>query len=249
MSAVSVSCALVVTCFGFLTGSTLAWAEVSARANEQIVEPVFREGSHWVFNIRSKAQSRESSFNIQWTLLYPAVNERWVFARQKPDNEAPPNTIMSIAGTTDTAWTGRDSRGPMRIRVSGTVFPLYVGKSWATEFDSADGSLIRCTHRAVTWEDVIVPAGPFRTLKIEDECRKSNQRVGSNEVASTENEQIFDAQPTVRAVRWYSPVAQNFVREVMYLQSPVVAENHFELINFKLAPLVSHADAQGRNPQ
>ena len=205
------------------SSSTMAEPVVSSSPRDEIHEPVFRAGSFWVFHITSRRQSEEVSLNLQWTLLYQNTKKLWVFSRRTPDSELPSNIPLPISGVTDTGWAGRDHGGDLPESLREPLFPLYVGKSWISETPLDNGTLHKCTSSAIAWEDVTVTAGIFHTIRIESECTT---------VGPTSTDAAFHA--ASRTTRWYSPLAQNFVREFIYFQSSPIAGTSFELIDYQL---------------
>jgi len=131
----------------------------------------------------------------------------------------------------DTDWnilvTGsRGSRPSALIRPSSEMlkFPMKPGGSYRSDYDMEtlpDSNIVR--HRRITrvvgWEDITVPAGKFRALRIESE--------GTVQVAAKPKpgRSILTA--------WYAPEARRWIRlEQEFGPNGITAE----LISYKIAP-------------
>ena len=208
---------------GWVTLSAISSVAHGSEMDDPVEAPVFKANSYWVYKIRSSSETGDSSLTLQWTLLYPNDQDAWVFSRARPDSANQPNTVRTITGVTDVAWSGRDSSGPDKPESSLLSFPLSVGKTWQSHFTSAsDPSKVNCSHRAIAWEETMTAAGSFRTLRIEYRCVKTKDAA----VAIGRPEEV------VRGTRWYAPTVQNLVREIM--QFPNGRFNSFDLHSFKL---------------
>jgi len=139
------------------------------------------------------------------------------------------------------------------------TFPLGVGKTWDLDYtddhpsNAAHKSERRELHyRAVGWEEVEVPAGKFRALKIEADGSWSGEVApktaatmttvaganGSTAAAQTVNVTARTVSGRLYAAVWYVPEARRFVKTVeeFYDTAGVRNErNTVELESYKLA--------------
>jgi hypothetical protein len=90
-----------------------------------------------------------------------------------------------------------------------TRFPLTVGKDWAYECEftsSPTPTRIKMSAKVIGWEEVTVPAGTYRALRIEHGGRWSRQLDFPSEGRSGEIQGGYEM--TV----WYSPAAKSIVK-------------------------------------
>jgi hypothetical protein len=84
------------------------------------------------------------------------------------------------------------------------AFPLEVGKTWEFEYSikAANGDSVsqKRTAKVESWEDVVVPAGHFKALKVVH----SGQYTRSTPTTSLSG--------TVSEVLWYAPSVKRFVK-------------------------------------
>jgi hypothetical protein len=97
------------------------------------------------------------------------------------------------------------------------TFPLYAGKTWVNDFDWQMGGAAPVTGkgedrgRAIGWEDIQVPAGTYRAMKVEVVSRY----YGKGGMADEET-----------ATFWYSPKVNRFVKfeYTSFYEGELVAE-------------------------
>ena len=101
------------------------------------------------------------------------------------------------------------------------AFPLEVGKSWKVEFTELNPSrqklrqTVSLPYKVVGWEDVTVPAGTFKALKIEADGRWSadiaERNVGASRKTGGRIYRCFWYVPEVR--RWVKSIQEDFTAE------------------------------------
>jgi len=156
------------------------------------------------------------------------VGDRWLYHRVDPRDQKPRGTrdervtfanaqaihtvvaIYGAEGETDatysSSWNGVSSfDGGVITPDSGSLhFPLHPGDRYPANFENRRprrGSfhvVHERTASVIGWEDVVVPAGHFRALKIEIEGKF--RRLDSG------------ATGTTRTVFWYAPIAKRWVK-------------------------------------
>ena len=117
-------------------------------------------------------------------------------------------------------------------------FPLQVGKTYPVAYEVAFGptrsfrARVERTARVVGWEDVEVPAGKFRALKIE--LDGSYQRLDTAAAGKARN------------VIWYSPVVKRWVKRTYEDSSPMTGP--FYGVRFDLQTFEPVEIARKRKP-
>jgi hypothetical protein len=143
--------------------------------NAQTVEkPLFKEGDKWVYSVRvdeNKAGIMNSSTRKWEASISRVGSHTLVLANKAVDSNLPPNETQY-----NTDWsTTRNVNGKNVVVSNPYDFPMKVGQTWkfdATEehADPAVKTLRNVLQYTVLgWEDVKVPAGTFKALKIEME--------------------------------------------------------------------------------
>jgi hypothetical protein len=98
-------------------------------------------------------------------------------------------------------------------------FPLSIGKTWEVEFTEDNPNRkyssvqMRTAYRAVGWEDVTVPAGRFRALKIEADMAWSGVIALSVAGAAGSIAPTTDSGRSYAAI-WYVPEVKKWVKTV-----------------------------------
>jgi hypothetical protein len=152
-----------------------------------------------------------------------------VVVTQKAD--ADPNRVQSRMYGLD--WSGRRSVNGQETTVDQPFsFPLELGKTWRLEFteQNPNPQKLRETDtypdKVVGWEDVAVPAGKFRALKIESDGRWTADiaprvlngavvaRQGSALSQTTESQVVQSTRVSGRYYKcfWYAPEVKRWVK-------------------------------------
>jgi hypothetical protein len=209
-----------------------AQAEAGDKQSTAVEEPVFKPGSSWVFHVTSKDGEREHSVDAEWTLLWEDVKDGWSFAMQPLPKKISQGIATTPSGITNTSWRGWDAPGYAANGDTILSFPLEIGKTWKSEFESARGHMV-CTHQVIDWENISVLAGSFRTVKLEQQC-EARLDIETPESGSGKAAPNFQSKVTY----WYAPEAQHFARELIEFVDRPDHFTNFELSSFHLTSQV-----------
>lgn len=192
---------------------TALLAPLGAAAEERAPAPTFKPGMTWTYRQRDEISGREAGVvrlevvgvttdRVTVGLAVagePAVNERW---------DAVGN--WEQVGTQGWAWLARLGGGAQRVDFVPALplyrFPLEAGKNWVETVRAVDPGSGRKTEvkvfaKAVAWEEVTVPAGKFRALKV----RRS---------IAPEDSDATRSRTTVNLIDWYAPQVGGSVKRI-----------------------------------
>ncbi|MDO9711358.1 hypothetical protein [Paracraurococcus lichenis] len=207
----------------------LACAAASAAA-ETVGPPRLAEGDSWTYasTVETRPagwrQSREE-ITITRTGSDSIVVRQQTLGAPRPPIERLQRPDWSLA---------RSVNGQEVVVARPLAFPLSVGKSWTVDYTeqnpSPQQSSVRrqMTYRVLGWEEVTVPAGTFRALKIEGEgswtavlAPAQTAMVGGRSDAGgstvvTQTRRSGETTVTGRAYKafWYVPEVRRWVRSV-----------------------------------
>ena len=121
--------------------------------------------------------------------------------------------------TPDSNWFARATSGTPWTEVVNSIWPLRVGQKWNYEIPVSAGTEF-WEARVVAWDDIEVPAGKFKALRVE-------------------HEMVRNPNPLVwrKDTWWYSPDAKNDVKfqyHTSYEGSFVVRRDLSELQSYML---------------
>jgi len=153
---------------------------ISTLHAQTVDRPALKEGDKWVYSIRvdeSKADIM-SSTTRKWEASINRVGSHTVVLANKPvDSNLPPKE-----STLNTDWSVTRSVNGKNIVVNRPYdFPMQPGKTWKLETveDKPDAltktQKISQQYTVIGWEEVKVPAGTFKALKIEVEGEWSKE--------------------------------------------------------------------------
>lgn len=214
--------------------AALAFAGAASAADPAVVDkPRIAVGDTWTYRteIRGGAAGVGTKTFVE-ALEVTAVAANRVNAVLLRKSEAAAGVEPEEADMIfDTDWnvlvTGnRGARPNALMRPSSELlkFPMKPGDSYRSDYDMEvlpDGNIVR--HRRLTkivgWEDVVVPAGKFRALRVESE--------GTVQVARKPKP------GRSIATAWYAPEVRRWVR---LEQQFGPGELTSELLSFKIAP-------------
>jgi len=128
----------------------------------------------------------------------------------------------------------RDVNGSQQVVNRPFVFPLEVGKKWEVKYTEANPNPLHTSetfqieYRVIGWEDIEVPAGKFRALKIEADGNWSAEVASANKLASQalntssgsailmQNNRVTPHAVSGRLYKafWYVPSLKNMVKSV-----------------------------------
>jgi hypothetical protein len=200
---------------------SLCLPELAAAQAEAVAKPAVKVGDRWTYRRMDYRQNRPAG---EYTI-------RAVFADRG---------VIQIVGVgkgsateVDTTYTDEWNAVSTRERIfdphTGWLrFPLRPGDSYPTKFESrapkkgAAHFTQERTVRVLGWEEVVVPAGKFRALKVESAGRfqRLDQKGGGQ----------------ARNVIWYVPEVRRWVKLVLETRTPrgVVEHSGEELVSFQL---------------
>jgi hypothetical protein len=152
----------------------LAAAGSSVLHAQTIDRPVVSEGDKWVYSVRvdeSKSGVLTSTTRKHEAWVTRVASHSFIMARKPADSNLPPQEV-----SLNPDWsTSRNINGKNTVVTMPYDFPLKTGKTWDT--DTTDQhpnptvkTLRNTLHYTVLgWEEIKVPAGTFKALKIETE--------------------------------------------------------------------------------
>jgi hypothetical protein len=150
--------------------SVLAFSAVEAGA-PSIAAPALHAGDSWVFD-RTREQGTSGFGRQRLDLKIDRVDSDMMVVGVKPDG-APTDYQEHMTGLD---WSQRriiDGKETTTGRPFS--FPMAVGGKWEADYVDPNPRGVQTfahfhtVYRVVGWEDVVVPAGSFHTLKIEAE--------------------------------------------------------------------------------
>ena len=192
---------------------TALLAPCVALAEEIAPPPAFKPGMSWTYRQRNEISGHETG-DVRLEVVAvatdrvtvgvavpgePVVNERW---------DAVGN--WEQVGTQGWAWLGRLGGAAKRVEFVPAFplyrFPLAAGKSWvetvrAVDPDSGRTIPVKIFAKALAWEEVAVPAGKFRALKV----RRS---------IAPEDGDATRSPTTVTLIDWYAPQVDGPVKRI-----------------------------------
>jgi hypothetical protein len=215
--------------------ATVVLAAARVSAAESIERPLVKEGDKWTYSIQTEELKNNmmAGFTRKHDVSVVRVGSRNLIVASKPaDSNLPP-----VESTVNLDWSvPRNIGGKELIYAQPYKFPLEVGKTWDHEITEPNPTpaiaLLRHTwhHTVIGWEDVTVPAGTFKALKIESEgnwYRESNPvaaasrgaivNVPNATTATVTQQQAYTPPPTGgRAYQalWYVPEIKRYVKLV-----------------------------------
>jgi len=216
---------------GAIVCSTAGWGQEAAA-------PALHEGDKWVYSVKVEKPPAGSSVR-HWENTIQRVGSNGIVLANKPvDSNLPPNEtalqndwsrVVSINGKLTTTNKYFD-------------FPLRVGKTWeisvTQERPNPKLKLIRnkLDYKVIGWEDITVPAGTFKTLKIEADGEWYNEFERTDATASSVVQSGATGSTAVAQTRsptapepitgkfyralWYSPDAKREIKSVLETINP-----------------------------
>jgi hypothetical protein len=185
----------------------------AAPAEDPARAPAFKPGMAWTYRQRNELSGREGA-GIRVEVIAAAANRVTVgvaVAGQTAANErwdAMGN--WEQVGTQGWAWLERLGSAAKRVEFAPALplyrFPLEAGKRWvetvqAVDPESGRKTVVKVFAKAIAWEEVAVPAGKFRALKVR---RSITPEDGDATRSST----------TVTLIDWYAPQVEGMVKRI-----------------------------------
>ncbi len=178
----------------------LATGSVAAQPSREVGKPALEAGESWTYR-RINLWKNEEEERFRQDMLGGVgdhLTVLWTIASSADNRRRGSVTYEYLDGAT-LAFFDPKAEG----RHVPLLFPLYPGKRWQFKYkyNPAIGSL-RIEQTAVVegWEDVRVPAGTFRTLKISHRGRYSATDYG------------YSWSGEIHETYWYAPEAKRVVQ-------------------------------------
>lgn len=178
-----------------------ASGQVSTRSPQEVNKPALAAGENWIYRrINLWNDSEIERFRQD---LLGGVGDRlsvlWTISVAE-DNQRRGSVTHEYLDAATLAFF--DPK--MEDRHIPLQFPLYPGKRWQFQYkyNPASGGKLKIEQSAVVegWEDVKVPAGTFRALKV----------VHTGQYAATDY--LFNWNGAIYETYWYAPAAKRVVR-------------------------------------
>jgi hypothetical protein len=175
----------------------------TAQLPARVEKPALQIGDRWVYR-RIDLWKNEESARFEWRVSGTdgdSINLDRAMIAGKVSTDARPASSRRVDRST---WTFADASVSQGRRVT-FAFPLEIGKTWEFEYAGKRDNGTRVTHQRVArveaWEDVEVPVGKFKALKVVHTGRfEVHPTIGP---ASSGN---------VTEVLWYVPAVKSFVK-------------------------------------
>jgi hypothetical protein len=192
-----------------------------------VPQPIFTPNDSWSYHVSVQKNGRQSDLHV--TVSVMRIGSDSVVVTEKTDVN--PDRVQSMMLGLD--WSRRRSVNGQEITVNQPFsFPLDVGKTWRLEYTEQNPSpqKLRETdtlpYKVVGWEEVTVPAGKFRALKIESDGRWTADvpprvlngalvaRQGSVVSQTTESRVVQGVRVSGRYYKcsWYVPEVKRWVK-------------------------------------
>jgi hypothetical protein len=173
--------------------------------------PAFRPGMAWSYNQRDELGNHQLA-NVRVQVVAVAANQVTV-SRAAADGPAV-NDLWDAIGNWDRvspqacAWLSRLGANDVDFAPALALyrFPLEAGKSWvdsgqAIDPDTGRKTPVKVFAKALAWEEVTVPAGKFRALKV-------------RRLIAPEDGDATRSPTTVTLIDWYAPQVSGTVRRI-----------------------------------
>ena len=154
---------------------------------QEAAQPKVREGDKWVYIVKTEGPTVPSATRKWEATVVRASTGSMVIASKPTDSNLPAREAMLAPD-----WTRSASvNGKLITTIKDFDFPLQIGKKWEVAFENErPNDRVKLTknmkrYTVVAWEEVKVPAGTFKALKIEADGEWFNDFEASPTVSST----------------------------------------------------------------
>lgn len=156
----------------------LAFPAVAADETDAVAKPQVKAGDRWTYR-RTYSSGGAGNFTYENRVASTGPDEILVVSKRRDRTDESDNFYTS-------EWNAIVLGGLTLIPRAGYFkFPLKVGASYETSYEttnrnSQDRNRFEMVVKVVGWEDIAVPAGKFRVLKLEAKGTylRLNQRFG-----------------------------------------------------------------------
>ncbi len=235
--------------FTLLCCSSVALADPAVH----IDQPEVKSNDTWTYQDITEKGTAGWHKTIDTVTVENATSSKIYFDTKQDDSTQPPLHLVFGADWSRT----RDVNGQQTVVNQPFSFPLTSGKSWSIQYaeqhprPTIQYEKWNTTYKVIGREDIEVPAGKFRAIKIEAEGQWEAEAIpqqsvvqGSQSVAGqiTAVSQIRKTDPTPKSGRvyrvfWYVPEVKRWVKSVEdYYNSNDVRDAHCqaELMSYKV---------------
>ena len=198
---------------------------------QTVAQPLLQPQDTWTFRRTTESQPAVwRQVHFEGTVLRSSASTMLI-QNKEVDSPTPPREVLI-----DSDWSAFRSLGGKETVVHRPfTFPMSVGKTWDLEFTedhpnnkNLKSETRKLKYRVVGWEDVEVPAGKFKALKIEAEgswtgeiaprttASLANQAgaQGTTAVAQTLNVKEETVTGRLYQAYWYAPEVKREVKSV-----------------------------------
>ncbi|WP_254058621.1 hypothetical protein [Dyella sp. S184] len=236
-----------------LIASSLLLLSVSVVA-ETIDAPMVKAGDSWVYKVTvERGPQGWAQHNEDFSVAHADASTIFVSVKQSGSQQAP---TEELAGAD---WSrSRDINGKQQVVSRPFAFPLEVGKKWELKYTEANpnpkhlSETLQTGYTVVGWEDVEVPAGKFKALKIEAEgnwtavvapmnqasAQAVNTTGGSAALVQTNRVTPHTVSGRTYRAFWYVPSVKRLVKSVeeSYSSNGIRSERFtYELVSDKVS--------------
>ena len=200
------------------------------RLRSDIEMPVIKSGDRWVFQLSNMMSKEQMDYEDRVTKVSGNLLSitQTILSTTSANRTVGKRTDFTVERST---WSTRGNRWVEGDNMT-VAFPLRVGKTWNYSFKNKTkkgGTMIVHNRRATVtgWEDVRVPAGVFRALKI--------VHSGTwNQVGAAGKEEGTETQTF-----WYAPDFKRWIKREIIQHNPkgkLRQKSVIELMSAKLQP-------------
>lgn len=212
-----------------LLGAVLLLSAFTAHA-QTAEAPVVKSGDSWTYRTTTERAPAVFDKHDEDSTV-DRVSATTVFLETKPTG----SPLVPTEQLLGTDWSrSRDINGKQLMTSRPFVFPLTIGKKWDLSFTEANPNPKFSTetydahYTVVGWEDVEVPAGKFKALKVEAEGTWSGMTAAISGGTATTMSTTGGASATAQAIQvkpheasgriyrayWYVPGVKRPVKSV-----------------------------------
>jgi len=186
-------------------------APTAAPADSAAPAPAFKPGMAWSYDQHDETSGRQLGA-VRVEILTAAANR--VTVTRAPADAAPAKELWDAAGNWDRigpqgcGWLARLGATDVDFVPALTLyrFPLDAGNNWVDSIEAIDPAtgrktLVKIFAKAISWDDVTVPAGKFRALKV-------------RRLIAPEDGDATRSPTTVTLIDWYAPQVSGTVRRI-----------------------------------
>jgi hypothetical protein len=221
---------------------------------QTIDAPQFKSGDTWIYSVTTQKGTTGWNNAVMVSTLEQIEGDRILIGTKRQDSTQPPSEH-----TYGLDWSrSRDVNGKQTVVNQPLNFPLKTGKKWELDYAEINppsnkahsSETIHETYTVTGWDDVQVPAGKFKAIKIEAEGQWTAVMAravvsGTRTVGTTEGvtavAQAARIDPRTVSGRlykafWYVPADKRFVKAVeeYYSANDALSERETEeLVSFK----------------